>query len=126
MTSDTDAILDDLLIRWHSWASPYIPARGFNHRSLVCGDYITSRQYDAENGALDDALEARIMKQLDFEIGELIALYRIALSVQARALSLGWSVFTNPRLPEGKEERAKVIQDARAALLRRVMAAGVM
>lgn len=126
MRDDTDAILDDLLVRWHHYCKPALVGRGFNRRALVVGDYVTSSQYDVENGALDEAIERRIMKDLDFQIAELPALFCIAIHANARALYIGVSVFTNPRLPADRAEREQVVRDARAALLLRVLSAGVM
>ena len=124
MVDDSDAILDDLLIRWHQWRQGYRAARGFSSHSLGTGDYVTSRQYDDENGALDQAIEERIMRQVEHEIGELPLLEQCALQTQARALVVGCSVFTSPRLPADREARETLVQQARLALLRRLLAAG--
>lgn len=119
-------ILDDLLIRWHYWRMGYRPARGFNRASSVTGDSLTSRQYDDANGALDDALEERIMRQVEYEVEQLPALHHIAICVQARALVVGCEVFTNPRLPVDRAVREGLVRQARAGLVMRLLAAGIM
>ena len=124
MVDDSDAILDDLLIRWHTWRQGYTGVRGFSREAAGTGDYVTSRQYDDQNGALDDALEDRIMRAVDYEIGELPLLEQCALQTQARALVVGCAVFTSPRLPVDRTEREALVARARTALYRRLVAAG--
>ena len=126
MSDDTDAILDDLLSRWHGWRMKYTPARGFNSRALVVGEYVISRQYDDFNGALDDAIEADIMRSLDFQISEMTVVHRAAISANARALHVGARFFSHPYLPADREERNAIVKQARAALIKRALAAGVM
>lgn len=126
MHNDQAAILDGLLCQWHQWAQSSRDVRGFNRRSLVAGDYRTSRQYDDANGALDDALDERRMRQVDFEVTQLIDPYRSAIYANARALVVGCQVFMHPRLPADREERQRVIADARAMLVRRLVSAGVL
>lgn len=126
MPDDTDAIVDDLLIRWHQWRQGYRPSRGFSNEAAGCGDYVTSRQYDDANGALDDALEDRIMRQVEHEVSALSVVHQAAIQVQARALVLGCVVFTSPRLPADRAQREQLVREARSALLRRLQAAGVV
>lgn len=126
MHNDSDAILDDLLIRWHQWRQGYTPSRGFNDRSLVTGDYQISRQYDDANGALDDAIETTVMRQVEFEISELPPLEHIAICVLARALVVGSMVFMSPRLPADRHERDELMRRSRTLLTARLLSAGVM
>lgn len=123
---EIDATLDDILIRWHQWRMGYRASRGFNDRSTVTGDYQISRQYDDQNGALDDALEATVMRQVEFEISELEPLQHIAVCVLARALVVGVVVFMSPRLPVDRVERDVLVRAARNSLVARLVAAGVM
>jgi len=124
-TAEIDATLDDLLIRWHQF-SPGRVGRGFNDRTLVAGDYQISRQYDDCNGALDDAIEATILRQVGYEIEQLQPLHRIAIHALARALVVGCEVFMSPRLPEDRDARAALVRVARDELTARLVAAGVM
>lgn len=127
MIDESAEILDDILSRWHTWRQGYRPTRGFNDRSTVAGEnYLVSRQYDDTNGALDDALESRTMRNVDHEISELGVMQQIVLAFQARSLSLGCEIWTNPRLPTDPAERDKLLGSARAALSRRLANAGVI
>lgn len=125
MKDDSAAILDGLLAAWHQWQKiPHV--RGFPSRSLVTGEYIVSRQYDTENGALDAALEHRTMKTLDFQVSQMAEPHKSAIYANARALVVGAAVFSSPRLPIDRAERLIVISDARSMLIRRLQRAGVL
>lgn len=132
---DTDALrqlvredererLDDILSRWHNWKADGGVVRGWKAGGNVTDGYQASRQYDDQNGALDDALENRRMRQVDFEIGELHWMQQAVLCAQARSLCTGAAVFHHPRVPP--ERRATVLMEARAALTVRLIAAGVL
>ena len=118
--------LDDLLGRWHRWCAGATVGRGYADRSLVCGDYRTSRQYDDHNGALDDELERSTMRSVNFQIGEMRDPHRSAIHAQARAISMGVRVWSSPRLPADPDARALIVTEARAMLIGRLVAAGVM
>lgn len=123
---DQSVILDSLLCEWHQWAQATRHVIGFNRRSLVAGDYRTSRQYDDANGALDDALDDFRMRQVDFEVTQMADPRRSAIYANARALVLGVVVFMHPRLPSDRVQREQVINEARAELVRRLVSAGVL
>lgn len=123
--ADLDAALDLLLSTWHQWQRAST-ARGYNTRALVCGEYRSSRQYDDCNGALDDELEHRTMKTVDFQVAQMVDPYKAAIYAQARALAVGCSVWSSPRLPADPFERQAIVQQARAMLTRRLQSAGVM
>lgn len=126
MQNDSDAILDDLLCRWHHWQQEARVGRGFNHTALVAGDYRPSRQYDDENGALDAALEERQMCAIDFAVSQMVNPHQAAIYCLARALVVGCMVFTSPRLPVDRQEREVIVRDARAMLTNRLLSAGVL
>ncbi len=126
LEQERDDKLDDLLSRWHHWSSGARVTRGHANRSLVAGDYITSRQYDDENGALDDAIESRIMRGVESVVERMEDPFRAAIYVEARALCLGVSVFRSPRLPEDPREARKVIDVARGMLVNQLTRAGLM
>jgi hypothetical protein len=125
MTNDASAILDDILIRWWNWRAPIQPTRGHNRSAMGFESYRTSRQYDDENGALDDDIENQRMEAVSRQIDSLESLHRIAIYVQARALTLGVAVFTNARLPTSKTERDLLVMQARSELMRKIVAAGI-
>lgn len=118
--------LDDLLTRWHSWQQRDTVGKGFNRRALVCGDYRASRQYDDQNGALDDSIESDIMRTVDFQVQQMKDPHRAAIYALARALAVGARVWTSPRLPQDRMERIACIAMARTLLTNRLRSAGVM
>ena len=119
--------LDDLLSRWHSWANAQrSTGKGYGNKSLVVGDYQTSRQYDDTNGALDDALEATTMRAVDFAVRQMGEPHRTAIYVQARALCLGTHAFSSPRLPSDPEAKRHIVSAARDMLTARLIVAGVL
>lgn len=126
VAAQRSAALDDLLSRWHHWRMGYGYGRGYNGAAAGTGDYQTSRQYDDANGALDDAIEDGVMKQVDFEISELAPSYQLLLQVQARAVYLGVTVWSSPRLPQDRGKLAQLAVAARQALITSLLAAGVM
>lgn len=126
MTDDSAAILDDILCRWHQWASAGSVARGYASRALVCGEFRVSRQYDDMNGALDDELEHTTMKTVDFQVSEMQDPWRSAIHANARALVVGAAVWSSPRLPSDRLERLHVIAEARVQLSERLLVAGVL
>lgn len=118
--------LESILCRWHQWQQADRVGRGFNRRSLVFGDYRVSRQYDDENSALDAGIEHDTMKAVDFQVTEMKDPHRAAIYCLAQALTVGVAVFTSPRLPWDKEERAAVVAQARKIITGKLMAAGVL
>lgn len=120
--------LDDLLSRWHHWQTECFnqTARGYANRSLVTGDYITSRQYDDQNGALYDDEERVIMRAVQANVDNMSEPYRSAIYVIARTLYSGVSVWRSPRLPALPAERDRVIAHARQWLTMRLVAAGLI
>ena len=124
LETERDAALDDLLSRWHWWQGRTRVGRSFNKRTLVAGDYAISRQYDDENGALDDELEVQTMVQVDFEVRALADPWRSALHALAMSLCTGAAVVHSARIPLADRER--VTREARAMLIRRLVSAGVI
>lgn len=122
-----DAALDDLLSRWHHWQTQQSSTtRGHAGRSLVVGDYIASRQYDDVNGALYDDEENVAMRAVQANVDNMDEPYRSAAYVIARALYLGTSAISSPRLPQFPAERERVIARARQWLTLRLVGAGLM
>jgi len=119
-----NAALDDLLSRWHHWSASRPISRGYAPKSLVCGDYKTSRQYDDENGALDSDLESATMRVVEFQVSELADPYRSCIHALARSLCCGYAVWSSPRVPA--EQRHEVEAKARVLIVARLIGAGVM
>lgn len=118
--------VDSLLSRWHQWQQRDQVGRGFNSRSLVCGDYRPSRQYDDSNGALDAGIESSVMKTVDFQVRQMTDPHRSAIYALARSLAVGARVWSSPRLPQDRAERIACIAMARTLLTKRLQSAGVL
>jgi hypothetical protein len=100
--------------------------RGYASRSLVCGEFRISRQYDYDNGAWDQDIEDYQMRSVDFQVSEMQDPYRTAIHINAKCLTLGVYVFTSPRLPDNSADRRTLTNQARDLLVCRLVAAGVI
>lgn len=120
--------LDDLLSRWHHWQTEQSKstARGHAARSLVVGDYLISRQYDNDNGALYDDEENAAMRAVQANVDNMTEPYRSAAYVMARSQCLGTSAITSPRLPMFPAERDRVLTHARQWLILRLVSGGLI
>ena len=126
MRNEGDAILDDILSRWHSWAEPQGRTQGHARCSAGMEQHRTSRQYDDINGALDSALEDRTSSNVDFQVAQMPEPYQTAIHVEARNLCTGRTVWGNPRLPSDPQARAVVMAEARIMVSKRLLASGVL
>lgn len=127
LDTDRQAQLDDALSLWHHWMSTqYGTARGHASRSLVCGDYKVSRQYDDANGNLDADLERRQCRAVQFAADSMTDPYRSAIYVIARAVYLGTSAISSPRLPQRGEELQAIVRTARSMMIQKLLGAGVI
>jgi hypothetical protein len=124
--AERNAALDDILSRWHHWRSGFRVEVGHDTEAAGFSGYLTSRQYDDVNGALDDAIEDDIMAAVDAVIDNMAPSYQLVLQVQARALYVGVHVFNSPRLPQSRQVRDELQRLARAELIDRLTAAGVL
>ena len=112
MISDQTALIDDLLSRWHRWATSSHEVEGYPTECPSCRDFRTSRQYDDSNGALDANLDARMMTAIDALIDRIPQPHRTALQFNARNLCTNAQVWASPRLPKG-EALVTMIVEAR-------------
>jgi len=120
------AALDDLLSRWHHWCMTERAAVGYEGVSAGFDGHQTSRQYDDQNGALDDAIENDIMVALNAIVENMAATAQLLLRDLARALCLGVDVFRNPRLPANRAVREELLCQAREELVERLVSAGII
>jgi len=123
---DEDLILNDLLSRWHTWASDERTALGYPTTAAGAAQYRCSRQYDDANGALDQDVENVIMSGVDGCINSVSQPWRNALYINARNLSTGSTVWRSPRLPADDLARALLVADARAMLVEHLHARELM
>ena len=125
MRNESDAILDDLLSRWHSWAKGFqvcpAPSADPMFRGVKSGRAWETQYEIAEAQLNDDTMEA-----IDFQVGEMAEPNRSAIYANARNLASRYAVWTSPRLPTDPQERAIVVMGARTDLMRRLLRAGIM
>ena len=126
MISDEDRIVNDLLARWHHWASDERTARGYRSVSPAFVQFRASRQYDDGNGALDVDVEDRLMRGIDSIVEAIAQPFQTALQINARILCTGAAVWRSPRLPQDELARAFLVSDARALLVARLRRAGLL
>lgn len=125
MHNDSSAILDDLLSRWHSWARSYSPVP-------TCGadpmfrNAKSAKGWDTTDQVVEDELNDKTMKAIDFQVGEMVDPHRSAIYIHARNCCTGRNVWLSPRLPADPLERARILGEAKGLLTRRLLSAGVM
>jgi hypothetical protein len=117
MTSDVDAILDDLLRSWH-FRCQLDDAEGYYRVNPACLMFRSSRQYDDSNGALDSDNRNTVLEAFDAAVFRLEQPYLYAIQVQARNLATGSWVWRHPRLPEPGPKLAEIVSVARRELMR--------
>lgn len=125
MRADQNAILDDLLSQWHSWAAAEKHSDGFASTSAGMSEWRASRQWDDQNGALDGDLDKSTMKTVDFQVSQMADPYRASIHMQAKNLAAGRHVFQSPRVPSGIDG-ANILRTARSMLIMRLVTAGVI
>lgn len=123
-----DEALDDLLSRLHFalMSRPQRVSRRLPSKSPTVGQYLVSRQYDDDNGALYDDEDAALIDKVEYAILQIAEPGRSALYAQARTLCLGTAAFTSPRLPADERARAHILEAARALLMAHLVAAGLL
>jgi hypothetical protein len=126
MQNDIDHLLNDHLARWHKWCSRYQFGKGYPSSSATCRQSLTSKQYDYDNGAIDASVDDSIAEAFDACMDQLEPRHRTALSIQARNMATGISVWTSERLPSDPMERAELLGKARASILKILGRAGVL
>jgi len=117
VADEVEEAVNDLLKRWHNWSKQDTVVAGFNTCSSAMEQFRASRQYDADNGVLDQDIENRIMASVEFCIDCVDQPYRTALWINARNLSTGLTVWRSARLPTDAMARALMVGEARALLV---------
>lgn len=125
MMDDARHILDDILAEWHRWCRSFSYAKDIGP-SAMWHDAQTPRHWDSSSTIADDTIRHSRMEAVDFHISELQPLYRTALQIEARNLNSGKAVWISPRLPADAQKRAVLVGQAREAITRRLVAAGVI
>lgn len=104
--------LVSLLCLWWECEAQWSPVRGYPHTCPSAHGYITSRQYDTENGAAETDARGREAKRIGAIVNAMGPLHRAALTDLARARATGVAVWRHPLLPADKTERAAVVARA--------------
>ena len=125
MRDDSKAILDDILSRWHQWSKSYSVVRVAGSDPMF-RNAKAGRGWDTTDEILDSEINAKIMKSVDFQVGEMQEPHRSAIYENARNCATGHSVWRSPRLPACQLERGVIVVEARNQLMRRLMAAGIL
>lgn len=125
-TQTTEASLDALLVIWHRYSSGYRFGRAYPGTAAGCEQYRPSRQYDSENGAMDSDADASLAGAVDCLVQKMVDPYRNAISINARNLSNGLSVWSSPRLPFDPVERSRIIHQARQQMTKLMQAEGLL
>lgn len=125
MRNEQHEILDSLLSEWHSWAraEPLQPMR--------CADPMfrnakSSKGWDSTSDVIEDEIRDKTMKAIDFQVGEMLEPHRSAIYIHARNCCTGRNVWLSPRLPSDPIERGVILLEAKNALMRRLLGAGIM
>ena len=130
LEADINQVLNDLLARWHVWSSSYSFGKGYPSVDSACRDSRTSKQYDDQNGALDAAVENRIMEGFDAVMWQMPNTtqqpYLTALQFQARNFHTRAQVWKSPRLPTEQMELVVVLMEARNHLIKALARNGMM
>ena len=125
MKDDSNAILNDVLGRWHAWA------KGFSIVPVCSADPmfrdVRSRGgWDSADDIMDMQINAKIMKSVDFEVGEMLEPHRSAIYAVARNLHMGAAVWSSPRLPADPLARGVIVVEAKRQITKRLIVAGVL
>ena len=125
MNDDTRQLFDDILRRWHHWSRGYRPIADVGS-SPMFNQAKSGRQYETQYDLAERSLEDSTMESVDFHVYELPPTQRTAIQINARNIATGRAVWKSERLPVDATERAIVLAGARAALMGRLMDAGIL
>lgn len=125
MRNEQHEILDSLLSEWHSWA------RAETLQPMRCADPMfrnakSCKGWDSTSDVIEDEIRDKTMKAIDFQVGEMPEPHRSAIYIHARNCCTGRNVWVSPRMPSDPEERAVILLEAKNALMRRLLGAGIM
>jgi hypothetical protein len=125
MKDDTRQLFDDLLCQWHHWSGGYRAIADVGS-SPMFNQCRSGRQYDSQYELAEQALDNDAMKSVDFHVYELPPEQRTAIQINARNLVTGRNVWRSVRLPQDVVSRAILLAGARAALMCKLVDAGIL
>lgn len=121
-----DAVLDRYLVLMHEYTSTYRVGRGYPSQAAGTEGYRVSRQYDYDNGAIDDDADDIVGAAVTRIVENMQDPHRNYLYNEARSLKTGAKVWTSARLPICPVERSLIRMEARNMLWRKMQAAGIV
>ena len=110
MRRDIDTI--GLLVLWWRYESQIPAVEGYPRECPSTAGYRASRQYDSDNGAFETDERGQLASRIGYIVNGMDEPYRTALHILARNRATGSAVWTSPRLPQDKDERAEVVSEA--------------
>jgi hypothetical protein len=118
MISDLDVILNDLLSRWHWWATQFLHGQGY-YNDQPYANMAPPLHGNVWNDELanDAKRENAELAEVDHAIDAVPQPHRTALWFNARNLYTGVHVWRSPRLPADAMARAQLVVDARKLLV---------
>jgi len=124
MRDDSDAILEDVLSRWHAHCMGYkLSAQA---ACPMFREALRAKGEQTIEAIAEDQHWAGVFKAMDFHVGEMKDPYRSAIYILARNCYTGRSVWISPRLPKDPIARGEIIRVARVQLTKKLMWAGVI
>ena len=125
MTDDSRYLFDSILGDWHRWAQGYKHV-GSVGASAMFNQAKSPRGYDSESEIADNSLHNAQMATINFLVFELPSDQCTSIQIYARNLVTGKSVWTSARLPTDPEARARLLSNAKATLMKKLISAGVV
>lgn len=125
MTDDSRQLLNDILCQWHNWCRGYTAVRPVSV-APVFREARAGRQWDTVDDVIEREIDGDRMAAVDFHVNELDPIWRTALQIEARNLVTGRPVWYSLRLPSDVHARAILVGAARAALMARLVDAGIL
>lgn len=117
--------LDSILAEWHHWAKGYSPVPTCSADPMF-RNAKSAKGWDSTAEVVEDELTAAQMKAVDFHVGEMKDPHRSAIYMHARNCYTGRNVWLSPRLPQDPMERARILGEAKAMIIGKLLSAGVM
>lgn len=125
MNNDARYLLDDLLVSWYWSSKPYGHALGVGRQPMF-NQAVSPTHWQKTEDIVGERLEEWKKEAMDFIILGMEPIPRTAIQINARNLATGKFVWTSARLPTDIQARAVLLGEARAALMAKLIEAGVV